>query len=104
LITDAEFRSQASAAIARTETPSLKTCIRIGGAAPGFLDYEAFIAASSDKEPDEQMLGGPMFYTSGTTGRPKGVRASAGAAPPPIEMMAMQGAAWPICCRSRPTA
>ncbi len=94
LITDAEFTPQAQAAIARGETPSLRTCIRIGGSAPGFLDYEAFIAASSDHEPDDQTLGGPMFYTSGTTGRPKGVRASAGAAgpPPAIETMAMMGA------------
>ena len=90
LIVDAEFTANAQAALARGETPSLRACIRIGGSVPGFLDYEAFIAAASDSEPADQTAGGPMFYTSGTTGRPKGVR-SAGGAPPSIEMMAMMG-------------
>ena len=39
-----------------------------------FVDFETLIAGASDAEPLDQMLGGPMFYTSGTTGRPKGVR------------------------------
>ncbi|MCX7620397.1 MAG: AMP-binding protein [Acidimicrobiales bacterium] len=40
----------------------------------GFLDYEAFLGSGSPDEPAEQGSGGPMFYTSGTTGFPKGVR------------------------------
>ncbi len=39
--------------------------------------YEAAVAAASSDEPEGQMMGGMMFYTSGTTGRPKGVRSSA---------------------------
>ncbi len=39
-----------------------------------FVAYESVIASGSADEPTDQMLGGPMFYTSGTTGRPKGVR------------------------------
>jgi len=39
-----------------------------------FVAYEDVIAGASADEPSDQMLGGPMFYTSGTTGRPKGVR------------------------------
>ena len=41
-------------------------------------DYEEFLLSSStdDLPDDQQLLGGPMFYTSGTTGRPKGVRGS----------------------------
>src|SRR5260370_6713942 len=39
-------------------------------------DYRAWLAAQPDEEPSGQALGGPMFYTSGTTGRPKGVRNS----------------------------
>ena len=38
--------------------------------------YEAALAASSDAEPEAQALGGVMFYTSGTTGRPKGVKST----------------------------
>ena len=39
--------------------------------------YEDALAASSPHEPPEQSMGGVMFYTSGTTGRPKGVRSTA---------------------------
>ena len=41
---------------------------------PRFHAYEDVISGASSAEPADQMLGGPMFYTSGTTGRPKGVR------------------------------
>jgi long-chain acyl-CoA synthetase len=41
---------------------------------PVLSSYEDALAAASNEEPDDQMLGGVMFYTSGTTGRPKGVR------------------------------
>ena len=35
------------------------------------MDYEQLIEAADDGSPPDQALGGPMFYTSGTTGRPK---------------------------------
>jgi long-chain acyl-CoA synthetase len=41
-----------------------------------FQNLEEFIASGSPDEPDDQSFGGPMFYTSGTTGHPKGVRGS----------------------------
>ena len=41
-----------------------------------FVALEAMLAAACDTEPTQQRMGGPMFYTSGTTGRPKGVRGS----------------------------
>jgi long-chain acyl-CoA synthetase len=47
-----------------------------GGLDDGFVDYEAFLGAGDPGEPDAQSFGGPMFYTSGTTGNPKGVRGS----------------------------
>jgi long-chain acyl-CoA synthetase len=41
----------------------------------GDLDpYEDLVASGDDAPLGDQFLGGPMFYTSGTTGRPKGVR------------------------------
>ncbi len=46
------------------------------GAPDGFTGLEHLLADQPDDEPAEQELGGPMFYTSGTTGRPKGVRSS----------------------------
>lgn len=42
----------------------------------GFASYEDALASASAEEPTDQMLGGVVFYTSGTTGRPKGVRST----------------------------
>ena len=53
--------------------------------------YEDALATASADEPETQSMGGVMFYTSGTTGRPKGVRNSAfqGGVPPEVyELMA----------------
>jgi long-chain acyl-CoA synthetase len=38
--------------------------------------YEEALAAADPAEPEDQMMGAVMFYTSGTTGRPKGVTSS----------------------------
>jgi long-chain acyl-CoA synthetase len=48
-----------------------------GASGNGFLDYEELLASSSSDEPNDQSGGANMFYTSGTTGKPKGVRSSA---------------------------
>jgi long-chain acyl-CoA synthetase len=50
-------------------------CIKlaIGGEIEGFASYEAALAAESDADPAEPVHGTTMMYTSGTTGRPKGV-------------------------------
>ncbi|MGP0051412.1 MAG: AMP-binding protein [Solirubrobacteraceae bacterium] len=40
----------------------------------GLADYEAFVASQPPLPPELQRKGGTMMYTSGTTGRPKGVR------------------------------
>ena len=41
---------------------------------PGFVAYEASLAAAPSGHAGGDQLGGVTFYTSGTTGRPKGVR------------------------------
>lgn len=75
LIADARFTDVAAAC---GDLPKLKIKILIDGTPPeGFEDYETLLAASSAEEPADQVSGGIMFYTSGTTGRPKGVRSSA---------------------------
>ena len=49
----------------------------IGDQVPvGFEGYEDVLARSDPSEPEDQTSGGPMFYTSGTTGFPKGVRSA----------------------------
>jgi long-chain acyl-CoA synthetase len=53
--------------------------------------YEEALSAVVADEPSDQSMGGVMFYTSGTTGRPKGVTSSAfvGGIPPEVyELMA----------------
>ena len=95
LFTDDRFVGVAAAALARDASlvPALRVCA--GGDHAGFQSLSALLAAQPDEsEPADQCVGGPMFYTSGTTGRPKGVRSAtqSGAtpsAPPPIASMEM---------------
>ena len=60
---------------------------------PALTDYEGFLAGA-DPEPSElAAMGGPMFYTSGTTGHPKGVRgALAGGPDVPSEVLQLVSA------------
>jgi long-chain acyl-CoA synthetase len=77
LIADARFAELAADAAARPEAPRLALTSVFGGCAPdGFTAYEELLASGSPDEPADQGAGGPMFYTSGTTGRPKGVRST----------------------------
>lgn len=48
--------------------------LSVGGAIEGFESYEAAIGAESGDDLEDPEPGGSMLYTSGTTGRPKGVR------------------------------
>ncbi|MFN8841465.1 MAG: AMP-binding protein [Burkholderiales bacterium] len=95
LFTDAEHAGTAGRALAQVPQTctALRTCAAIPGhgeAAPpaGFTDFEQLIAAQADDdgEPADQCVGGPMFYTSGTNGRPKGV-VKPGAGHAPIETL-----------------
>lgn len=63
------------------------TCVVVGAdAAAGELAYPDLFAAAGSGELSEPVRGGPMFYTSGTTGRPKGVRGSLAQVGGPPEM------------------
>ncbi len=97
LIADARFIDTVAEAVARKDFPAMTTKLLIDAEdlPPGFEDYEAFIADHSAEEPEHQCLGGPMFYTSGTTGRPKGVRSSNTQPGGPLEILEMMGAGLP---------
>ena len=68
---------------AEKESPYLRLRIGIGEGAPGFLPYERTILEMSGDDIDDPLLGSQMLYTSGTTGRPKGVFRPHGVATPP---------------------
>ncbi len=93
LVVDYRFLQQAVAAVGREDGPDLHVRLLIGAPegtmATGFDDYESFLAAGDDREPGDAVVGGPMFYTSGTTGRPKGVRITTLRAGMPMEAMEM---------------
>jgi len=50
----------------------------VGGPLDGFEDFEAALAEQSKDPIDDESEGNWMFYSSGTTGRPKGVRPTTG--------------------------
>jgi long-chain acyl-CoA synthetase len=66
----ADERAAGVRLVVAVDAPTLAT----GGRST--VDYEQLLAGADAGAPAEQRLGGPMFYTSGTTGRPKGVRGS----------------------------
>jgi long-chain acyl-CoA synthetase len=53
--------------------PACKVALLAGGDTHGFESYEAALAVESGEELDDPTPGSQMMYTSGTTGRPKGV-------------------------------
>jgi long-chain acyl-CoA synthetase len=53
--------------------PGLRLKVAIGAPAAGFADYAEALAAFDGADIDSPVLGAAMLYTSGTTGRPKGV-------------------------------
>ncbi|WP_446224136.1 acyl-CoA synthetase [Nocardia sp. IBHARD005] len=59
------------------------------GAIPGFRPV-SWLGAADTGRPDERSVGAPMLYTSGTTGRPKGVRRPLTGADPDVVPAANQ--------------
>ena len=53
--------------------PDCAIRLMVGGAAEGFEAYEAALAAHPAHPLDQEWMGGSMLYSSGTTGRPKGI-------------------------------
>ena len=72
----AEAKYKASAEFAAKENRDLFSCLSIGGEISNFSDFQSAIAAFDASNLTNPMRGGAMLYTSGTTGRPKGVYVS----------------------------
>ena len=78
LIVDGELEAVATQALQLSPLAASLARMLIGPSASDlFSNYEHNLADADGAEPDEEMLGGVMFYTSGTTGRPKGVKNTA---------------------------
>lgn len=94
VVCEARFFDAVSAALHDPRAAGVRLAIAVDGDPQRLGDSAiayALVAAGSDREPDDQTLGGPMFYTSGTTGRPKGVRGAlvgaVGVSPDTVKMM-----------------
>jgi len=72
LLADEQYAAKASAA---AEEAALPAEVRLAvGAIPGFHSYAELKAREPARRPGERRAGQFMQYTSGTTGRPKGIR------------------------------
>ena len=75
---------------AAAQCPDVVVKLAVGGAIDGFEDYNSTLAPLDGSDIDDPVLGNQMMYTSGTTGRPKGVFRPA-AVVTPHAMYAMRG-------------
>ncbi len=66
------FAETAKAAVDELNFPA-EACFAIGEI-EGFRPFSELPAGQSSELPENRLMGMPMLYTSGTTGRPKGVR------------------------------
>jgi long-chain acyl-CoA synthetase len=75
-VADARFAE--AAAGAAKQAPRLKARLAIGGDIDGFEPWEGTLGEHDSGAIDDPRAGGLMLYTSGTTGRPKGVHKGRG--------------------------
>ena len=79
IINDCEAKVLIGDARVGALTTAAKSCdnvvlkLAVGGSIDGFEDYDAALAPLDGPNIDNPVLGNQMMYTSGTTGRPKGV-------------------------------
>jgi long-chain acyl-CoA synthetase len=73
----ADARFAAGAVRAAEHARSCKVLLALGGAIDGFDGWDDVIGEEDGSDITDPVAGGQMLYTSGTTGRPKGVRRGA---------------------------
>jgi long-chain acyl-CoA synthetase len=71
LVTSAALREPALELVA--DTPNVEVRLMLDGGAEGYESYEQALDRYPAEPLSEQPLGGSMLYSSGTTGRPKGI-------------------------------
>jgi long-chain acyl-CoA synthetase len=84
----ASYELRAVAAAITERLPRLRACFMVGGTAPGFESFEVAIDAYPAEPIDDEIEGSDMLYSSGTTGKPKGIKNEVGelriGTPPPV--------------------
>jgi long-chain acyl-CoA synthetase len=70
-VADARFGEVAAAAAGGAPAATLR--LAVGGGVDGFAPFDDALAAEDPTDVPDPVLGRAMMYTSGTTGRPKGV-------------------------------
>ncbi|MFN3521724.1 MAG: AMP-binding protein [Phenylobacterium sp.] len=94
IIQDCEAKAVFADARVAAAGPAVEMCpdlllkVSIGGEIDGFVPYEDALAAHDPSDIDDPVLGNQMMYTSGTTGRPKGVYRPT---PPPAAITPVRG-------------
>jgi long-chain acyl-CoA synthetase len=71
LVADAALADIATGSL--PQAPHCAVRLAVGGAIEGFGSYENELAGEATDDIDDPSVGSTMLYTSGTTGRPKGV-------------------------------
>ena len=96
VVTDDRFADVVLAALEDPQAEGIRIRLVTGPDDRGPLrSLETLIDGSSPEPPADPSLGGPMFYTSGTTGHPKGVRTSlSGGEGAPVEIYQLVGASF----------
>lgn len=87
LFGDERFKDLCHETLRHDLCPQLNEAILFGDIEQGhaFKAYEEALSTQVDDEPEGQCMGGPMFYTSGTTGKPKGVKGALAQTGVPLE-------------------
>ncbi|MGH9096586.1 MAG: AMP-binding protein [Acidimicrobiales bacterium] len=82
LITSSACREVAREAL--RDSPGVSLCLVVGGSDDdgGLVDYETATAGFPDTPIEDECLGSAMLYSSGTTGRPKGILRPIDESPP----------------------
>lgn len=80
VVADASFGAAAIESGSGRPTGTVR--LAVGGELAGFEPYADALAGESGEDPEDPELGTSMLYTSGTTGRPKGVRRGPAATTP----------------------
>lgn len=75
------FITTASMEAAAQSPPDVPLRLMLGGTAPGYASYEERVAQHPPTPIEDECEGADMLYSSGTTGRPKGVKPALSKAP-----------------------